>query len=67
MAVPKKLTRADVYKQIDAFRGIAHRSADGKPTAEEWVAAKHVETKSSPRRPVNGRTMTHGWIRLRVD
>lgn len=66
MAAPKKLTRAEVYKQIDAFRGISQRSADGKPTAEQWAATKRAETKASPRRNGNGKTMTHGWTRIRA-
>ena len=66
MAEPKKLTRAEVYKQIDAFRGITHRNADGKPTAEQWAASKRDETEPSLRRNGNGKTMNHGWTRLRA-
>ena len=67
MATPKKLTRAEVYKQIDAFRGIANRGAAGKLTVEQWVAVKHAEMKSPARRARNGKTMNHGWTRIRVD
>jgi hypothetical protein len=67
MATPKKLTRADVYKQIDTFRGIVNRGANGEPSVEQWVAAKHAEAKPPPRRARNGKTMNHGWTRLRVD
>ncbi|MGD0350126.1 MAG: hypothetical protein ABSB84_07410 [Verrucomicrobiota bacterium] len=49
MAIPKKLTRAEVYKQIDAFRGIVNRSPGDKPSAEQWVAAKRVETDLPPK------------------
>ena len=45
MAKPKKqkLSRADVHKQIDAFRGILKRSPDGNLSAEQWVATKRAE------------------------
>jgi hypothetical protein len=46
MANPKKLTqltRADIYKQIDAFRGIVKRDSDGKLSAEQWAETKRVE------------------------
>jgi len=43
MAKLKKLSRADVHKQIDAFRGIFKRNADGKLSAEQWVEFKRVE------------------------
>jgi hypothetical protein len=46
MAAPKKLTRADVYKQIDAFRGVAQTAANGKPSAEQWVANRRTEPVS---------------------
>jgi len=66
MATPKKLTRAEVYKQIDAFRGIANRGANGKPSVEQWVASKQAETKPPPQRARNGKTMNHGWTRIKV-
>jgi len=43
MANSKKLTRADIYKQIDAFRGIDKRDADGKMSAEQWAETKRLE------------------------
>ena len=43
MASPKKLTRADVHKQIDAFRGILNRSSGGTPSVEQWVESKRTE------------------------
>jgi hypothetical protein len=43
MANPKKLTRADIYKQIDAFRGIVKRDSDGKLSAEQWAETRRVE------------------------
>jgi hypothetical protein len=43
MAKPKKLSRADVYKQIDAFRGILNRNANGKQSAEQWAESKRAE------------------------
>jgi len=67
MATPKKLTRAEVYKQIDAFRGISNRGADGKPSVEQWVASKRAETGSPSRRAGNGKAMNHGWIRIKLD
>lgn len=72
MATAKKLTRADVYKQIDAFRGVAGRDADGKPSVEQWVAAKRAETSPPARRALNGKApngkaLNHGWNRIRVD
>jgi hypothetical protein len=67
MADSKKLTRAEVYKQIDDFRGIARPGAAGKPSLEQWAAAKRVDTKSPPRRARNGKVMNHGWTRIRVD
>ena len=66
MATPKKLTRAEVYKQIDAFRGISGRGADGKPSLEQWVASKRANTKQPSRRAPNGKAMNHGWNRIRV-
>lgn len=66
MATHKKLTRAEVYKQIDAFRGISNRGADGKPSVEQWVAAKRAETKPLTRPGRNGKVMNHGWSRIRV-
>jgi len=67
MATPKKLTRAEVYKQIDAFRGVSSRGTDGKPSLEQWVAAKHVESKPPTRHAPNGKAMNHGWTRIRAD
>jgi hypothetical protein len=67
MAPPKKLTRAEVYKQIDAFRGVSGRGTDGKPSLEQWVATKRVETKPPPRRAQPGKAMNHGWTRIRVN
>ncbi len=52
MAKPKKLSRADVHKQIDAFRGIFKRAPDGKLSAEQWVESKRVETESEKRKPL---------------
>jgi len=66
MATPKKLTRADVYKQIDAFRGIADRGANGKPSVEQWVATKRAEPAPSTPRVRNGKVMNHGWNRIRT-
>jgi hypothetical protein len=43
MAKPKKLSRADVHKQIDAFRGILKRHPDGKLSAEQWMESKRAE------------------------
>ena len=54
MAKPKKLSRADVYKQIDAFRGIVKYNSNGKLSAEQWTETKRAEngerwaTKSKP-------------------
>jgi len=67
MAIAKKLTRAEVYKQIDAFRGVSGRGADGKPSLEQWLSAKQVETKPPTRRARNGKAMNHGWTRIRVS
>ena len=66
MATRKKLTRTEVYKQIDAFRGVSGRGADGKPTLEQWVAAKRADPKAPARRAGNGKSMNHGWTRIRV-
>lgn len=53
MASSKKLTRADVYKQIDAFRGIGKQSSGDKPSVEQWAeskrAEKELEEGKSPR------------------
>jgi hypothetical protein len=46
MAIPKKLSRGDVYKQIDAFRGIFNRNPGGKSSAEQWVESKRAEKES---------------------
>ena len=54
MAKPQKLSRADVHKQIDAFRGILKRNPDGNLSAEQWVETKraekgeHIKPKSKP-------------------
>ncbi|MGA3284642.1 MAG: hypothetical protein ABSD57_09325 [Verrucomicrobiota bacterium] len=45
MAKLKRLSRADVHKQIDAFRGIFKRNPDGKVSAEQWVEFKRAETE----------------------
>ena len=66
MADSKKLTRAEVYKKIDDFRGISRAGAAGKPSLEQWVAAKRVDAKSPPRRAGNGKVMHHGWIRIKL-
>jgi hypothetical protein len=50
MANQKKLTRSDVYKQIDAFRGIAKQTADGKPSVESWAEAKRVAKEPGERK-----------------
>lgn len=49
MVAPKKLTRADVYKQIDAFRGVSQTSANGNPSAEQWAAGRRAEPLAPPR------------------
>jgi hypothetical protein len=46
MAIPKKLSRGDVYKQIDAFRGISNRNPGGKSSAEQWVESKRAAKES---------------------
>ena len=66
MADLKKLTRAEVYKRIDDFRGISRPATAGKPSPEQWVAAKRADAKSPPRRASNGKVMHHGWTRVRV-
>jgi len=67
MADLKKLTRAEVYKQIDDFRGVSRPGTDGKPSLEQWAASKRVDTKPPPRRDGNGKIMNHGWNRIRVN
>ena len=67
MAAPKKLTRSEVYKQIDAFRGISNRGADGKLSLEQWAASKRGETNSPPGRARTGKAMNHGWTRIKAD
>jgi len=67
MADPKKLTRAEVYKQIDDFRGISRPGTSGKLSLESWATSKRVDTRPPPRRARNGKAMTHGWNRIRVD
>ena len=47
MASSKKLTRSDVFKQIDAFRGIVKQSPDNKPSAEQWVESKRAAKESA--------------------
>jgi hypothetical protein len=66
MVTPKKLTRAEVYKQIDAFRGVSDHGADGKPSLEQWVAAKRVDAKPPSPRARKEKAMNHGWTRIRV-
>ncbi len=66
MPIPKKLTRAEVYKQIDAFRGVIGRGADGKPSLEKWLSDKQAESKPPTRRTPNGKAINHGWTRIRV-
>jgi len=46
MATSKKLSRADVYKQIDAFRGIVKRNPGEQPSAEQWVESKRAANAS---------------------
>jgi hypothetical protein len=46
MASTKKLTRADVHKQIDAFRGIVKQTPGDKPSAEQWAESKRAEKQS---------------------
>lgn len=43
MASTKKLTRADVHKQIDAFRGIAKQNPGDRPSVEQWAESKRAE------------------------
>jgi hypothetical protein len=66
MADLKKLTRAEVYKQIDDFRGVSRPGTNGKPSLEQWAAAKQAETKPPSRRARNGKVMNHGWNRIKV-
>jgi hypothetical protein len=47
MASSKKLTRADVHKQIDAFRGIVKQNPGDKPTAGDWAESKRAEKELS--------------------
>ena len=42
MATAKKLTRADVYRQIDSFRGIVKRNPGEPPSAEQWAESKRA-------------------------
>jgi hypothetical protein len=46
MASSKKLTRADVHKQIDAFRGIVKQTPGDKPSVEQWAECKRAEKES---------------------
>ena len=46
MASYKKLTRADVHKQIDAFRGIVKQTPGDKPSVEQWAESKRAEKAS---------------------
>ena len=46
MATTKKLSRGDVYKQIDAFRGIFNRNPGGRASAEQWAESKRAEKES---------------------
>ena len=52
MAKPKKLSRADVHRQIDAFRGIFKRNPDGKLSAEQWVESKRAAMEPVKRKPL---------------
>jgi hypothetical protein len=45
MANSKKLTRADVHKQIAAFRGIVKPNPGDQPSAEQWVESKRAESE----------------------
>ena len=50
MASSKKLSRADVHKQIDAFRGIVKQTPGDKPSVEQWAAAKRGEKELEERK-----------------
>jgi hypothetical protein len=50
MASQKKLTRADVYKQIDAFRGVVKQTPGDKPSVEQWAETKRAEKESGERK-----------------
>ncbi|MGA2241678.1 MAG: hypothetical protein ABSH11_06525 [Verrucomicrobiota bacterium] len=67
MTTPRKLTRAEVCKQIDDFRGTFRPGTDGKPLLAPWVASKRVDTEPPPRRARNGKAMNHGWTRIRAN
>jgi hypothetical protein len=43
MANPKRLSRADVHKQIDAFRGIYKQKPGGKSVVQELLKGCHAE------------------------
>jgi len=66
MADSKKLTRAEVFRQIDNFRGIARSGAPGKRSIEAWLDAKCADAKSPSVPAGNGKVMNHGLIRIRV-
>jgi hypothetical protein len=50
MASSKKLTRADVHKQIDAFRGIVKQTPGDKPSVEQWAETKRAEKELGERK-----------------
>ena len=50
MASSKKLSRADVHKQIDAFRGIVKQTPGDKPSVEQWAETKRAEKESDDRK-----------------
>jgi hypothetical protein len=50
MASSKKLSRADVHKQIDAFRGIVKQTPGDKPSVEQWAESKREEKTSGERK-----------------
>ena len=43
MANPQKLSRADVFRHIDAFRGIVNRRPGARLSAEQWAEFKRAE------------------------
>jgi hypothetical protein len=50
MASSKKLSRADVHKQIDAFRGIVKQTPGDKPSVEQWAETKRAEQELGERK-----------------
>ncbi|MGO8838675.1 MAG: hypothetical protein ACLQAH_05970 [Limisphaerales bacterium] len=67
MATPKKLTRADIYKQIDAFRGVANRNPGSKPSAEQWVETKRAVMALPQKNAKTAKFINHGWTRISTD